>query len=139
MRLAIVGSRDFPNLHLVTDYLDGQRGDIECIVSGGARGVDLHAEVWARGVGLPVVSFRPVKMGQVWKVDRVELHGEGFVDHHILQLTYRSFPAAAFVRNGFIIEFADAVTAFLHNSSKGTSDSIRKAREMGNLKDIIHG
>lgn len=114
----------------------------ECIVSGGARGVDQAAEAWAVDHSIPYVSFRPLKRGfGNWAIDRVTYSGDPnhFYDHDLLPGSYETFAAAAFVRNGFIVEFADQVVAFHYGKSHGTRDSIAKARHAGNLRDVVHG
>lgn len=141
MRLAVVGSRDFQELWMVDDYLNQHHNDIESIVSGGARGVDRRAEGWGMRNSISVVSFRPHRLVQDrnhWCVQRHILTG---VDSEFTTLPtrYRNFAGAAFVRNTFIVEFATDVVAFWDGHSIGTQDSIRKARELGNLKDIING
>ena len=149
MRLAVVGSRDFPDRRVVDAYLDCVKGDLEleidCIVSGGARGVDQTAEAWAMRNYIALVSFRPVKSlcpGE-YEVRRLmwPVYGQVFGESAVAVLpgTYPSFAAAAFVRNRFIVEFADQVVAFWHRDSHGTRDSIAKARSLGNLRDVISG
>lgn len=146
MRLAVVGSRDFPDRRVVDAYLDCVKGELEldCIVSGGARGVDNYAEAWAVRHDIAVVSFRPTKAADGrWAVRRMSWPFQPpmycIPDVTVLPGTYPSFAAAAFVRNRFIVEFADAVVAFHHRDSHGTRDSIAKARELGNLRDVVYG
>jgi hypothetical protein len=141
IRLGVVGSRDFPSALLVFDTLDAiaREVQIDCVVSGGARGVDRMGEEWAGANGFPVVSFRPRQLqDRTWVVDRYHFDP---VLHHPKQVklpgVYPSFAAAAFVRNGFIVEFADGVVAFWDGHSRGTKDSIDRAREAGNLLDIV--
>jgi hypothetical protein len=143
VRLAVVGSRDYPRLEEVAAYLDEVRymgeDEPECIVSGGARGVDQAAEAWAREHQVPVVSFRPAKRAPTnWYIERWETAGPGHTVH-VLPGSYETFAAAAFVRNGFIVEFADQVVAFHYGKSHGTRDSIARARHAGNLRDVVHG
>lgn len=136
IRLGVVGSRGMSPVPVLR-YLYDRNDDIECIVSGGARGADRTAEEWAMVRGVTVVSFRPVEYHDGWGiVRRTFMRGQLDGEAH-LPGQYRSFGAAAFVRNGFIVEFADEVVAFWDGKSKGTADSIRRARECGNLRDIV--
>lgn len=110
MKLAVVGSRDFPYQWMVTEWLSGCNWLRE-IVSGGARGVDLWAEEWADCNGWPTMIFLP--------------------DWDALG------KSAGFVRNQQIVEYADEVVAFQHNESKGTHHTIKLAREAGKLMEVI--
>lgn len=103
MKIAIVGSRDFPNMQLVIDYVKGlPPGTI--VVSGGARGVDRTAAVTAHEAGLVVVEYR---------ADWTKGKGAGFE------------------RNRLIVAQADRVVAFWDGQSRGTLDTIEKARKAG--------
>ena len=50
-KVAIVGSRDFPDMVAVTDYVNELPQDTR-VISGGARGVDTVAEKAARDRGM---------------------------------------------------------------------------------------
>lgn len=149
MRIGVVGSRDFVALHKVDEYLSALRASAmgndepEAVVSGGARGVDQRAEDWAMRKGVVLVSFRPKPATtHAFHIERWTYtpspEGPG---PEIVRLPglYPTFRAAAFVRNGFIVEFSDQVAAFWDGHSKGTADSISKARAEDKLRDIIHG
>jgi len=106
-KVAVVGSRDYPDLELVRKFVRGlaeHDRDIT-VVSGNARGVDRVAEKEARKIGLSVVSL-PAD----W-----DAHG----------------PVAGFLRNGRIIEQCDALAAFWDGSSNGTEDTVNKAVAAG--------
>lgn len=104
MKIAIVGSRNFKPLSKVTEYVHTlEQGTV--VVSGGARGVDKTAEIAATAAGLTVEVFLPD-----W-----EKHGR----------------RAGIFRNTKIIEFCDQLVAFWDEESRGTQDSIRKARIAG--------
>lgn len=108
-RVAIVGSRDFPNLDQVQEYVRTlPAGTI--VVSGGARGVDSTAEDEARRCGLTVVSIRPD-----W-----ERYGK----------------RAGFLRNKDIVIFAEKVVAFWDGKSKGTAHSIELAKDYGTVVEV---
>lgn len=109
-RVAIVGSRDYPYLGLVREFVNSLPLHVE-VVSGGARGVDRTAEFAARARGLSVRSI-PAD----WNT-----HGR----------------AAGFLRNTEIVAAADEVVAFWDGRSRGTFDTINKARAAGKPVRII--
>lgn len=102
MKIAIVGSREFPRLDLVSDYVQALPTST-VVVSGGATGVDTVAENSARKKGLEVVIFRPE-----WKK-----YGR----------------AAGFLRNYKVVEEAEKVIAFWDERSRGTQHVIAAARK----------
>lgn len=111
MRVAIVGSRDFPRLDLVRRYVrELPPGTV--VVTGGARGVDRAAEEEARAQGLEVV---------VHLADWVELGR-------------RAGP----VRNTVVVAESDLVVAFWDGRSKGTRDVVSKAERMGKTLRIVY-
>lgn len=144
MRLAVVGSREWPEEERVGMYLTTLHDAevIDLIVSGGARGVDRLAEAWARRNRVPVVSFRPLNVDpdsfRGWAIRRVSIGADGRETFYILPERYPGFAPAAFVRNGYIVEWADEVVAFWDGHSRGTRDSVAKARELGVLRDVLH-
>jgi hypothetical protein len=96
-RLAVVGSRDFPDLDWVSYEVSQLLADT-ILISGGARGVDSVAEDAARAVGLTVRVYKPD-----WKK-----YGKG----------------AGFIRNKQIVDDCDELWAFWDGRSKGTKHSI---------------
>lgn len=110
VRLAVVGSRDFPYPWLVDAYLSYKRFDE--LVSGGARGVDSLAQEYA---GMNHIPFREFPAD--W-----DTHGK----------------AAGFIRNAEIVEYATDVVAFHYGDSKGTAHTIGLARKAGKLREVIH-
>lgn len=109
MKIAIVGSRDYPNAKAVISYVEGIH-PYDTVVSGGARGVDTTAEQAARFCGLSVEVF-PAD----WKK-----HGK----------------AAGFIRNKEIVDFSDRVVAFWDGKSRGTLNTIEYARRAGKPVEI---
>lgn len=108
-RLAIVGSRHFPDLGAVRAFVQGvhaQDPTVE-IVSGGAVGVDLGAQIEAQRLGMTVRVFLPLWRGP-----------DGRGDYN---------PRAGFERNQTIVEYADEIVAFWDGISRGTQDAIRRA------------
>jgi hypothetical protein len=107
MKVAIVGSRDYPDKQQVVDYVNNLPEDT-IVVSGGAIGVDTWAEEAARERGLP----EPIIFPADWK---------------------RYGKSAGFRRNYDIAKEADRVVAFTIGSN-GTADTINHARKLG--KDL---
>ena len=103
--LAIVGSRNFANEWLVRETVRrlAVKNPELTIVSRGAKGVDSWAENEAVKCNLKTLIFLPD-----W-----ELYGR----------------AAGFVRNQQIVDASDAVLAFWDGISKGTLNSLNKARK----------
>jgi predicted Rossmann fold nucleotide-binding protein DprA/Smf involved in DNA uptake len=104
--MAVVGSRSFDDQELLERTLDDQcrAVHIDKIVSGGARGADALAEIWADRCGIQTQIFLPD-----W--DR---HGR----------------SAGFIRNRLIVENCDELVAFWDGKSRGTLHSIELARSM---------
>lgn len=111
MKIAIVGSRDFPRLDAVEAYVYGLPADT-IIISGGARGVDSTAVDAAVFFGLQVRVIRP---------------------------DYARYPprVAPIMRNTQIVEECDALVAFWDGRSRGTADAIAKARAMGKRVSVV--
>lgn len=110
MRIGIVGSREFSRLDLVRARIDDFPGGVT-VVSGGARGVDLEAERYAREKGLEVV------------VCLADWDGLG--------------KKAGFIRNQQIVDESDWVVAFWDGKSRGTADTVKKAKAAGKLVDVV--
>jgi len=113
MRIAIVGSRDYPDLRAVwmfVERLAARRPDA-VIISGGAPGVDTVAAVAGRWYGLEVVEHEAE-----WE---------------------RLGKMAGFARNSTIVNDADMLIAFWTGVSTGTVDSIEKARQKGIKVKVI--
>lgn len=102
MKIAVVGSRNFPDLGAVKAYVWSLPQDT-VIVSGGARGVDYEAERAAKERGMPVEIF-PADWKQFGK-------------------------SAGMMRNRDIVMAADKVAAFWDGLSKGTANTIDLAKQ----------
>lgn len=114
MRIAIVGSRDYPRWDVIRKYIATlPAGTV--VVSGGARGVDSVAVKDAQLRGLEV---------RVYPADWENL-GKG----------------AGFVRNQQIVDDADKVVAFWDEKSRGTMDTVARAKKAGKPVTIfgLHG
>lgn len=141
MRVGFVGSREFPNLDAVRAAVEQLDAD-DIVVSGGARGVDRAAEAKALDLYLDVISFRPVNIGgdvrrDQWAIDRVMTGIDGVPHRTTLPERYPSFAAAAFVRNGYIVELAERLCVFWDGRSRGTKDSLRKAQAAGMKVSLV--
>lgn len=108
-RIGIVGSRDYPHPSDIKNYVQNlPNGTV--VVSGAARGVDSIAANEARRRGLEIIEF-PAD----WSKGR----------------------GAGFARNGKIVEASDEIVAFWDGKSRGTLDTITKARKAGKPVTII--
>ena len=103
MKLAIVGSRTFRNYDLLNEYLKPHASKISLIISGGAKGADYLAEIFAKENSIPIKIFVPD-----W-----DKYGK----------------KAGYLRNVDIIKACDAVVAFWDGKSKGTEHDIKLADE----------
>ncbi len=107
INIAVVGGRNFKDYALMKKVLTDFIGDdkmVGNIVSGGATGADTLAEKFAAEMNYEMLVFRP---------DRAK-YGR----------------AAPLMRNTQIIENADVVFAFWDGISRGTMDSINKAKKL---------
>lgn len=106
--VAVIGSRNFIK---PDDFLNGMIGENEIMISGGARGVDSEAAKYAESNHIKIIVIKP---------------------------DYERFgKSAPLVRNTEIINLCDRVIAYWDGKSKGTLDSINKARKLGKPVEII--
>lgn len=110
MKVGIIGSRTFNDYDLMVESLKGLK--ITTIVSGGACGADKLAEQYAKEKNIPTKIFLPD-----W-----DKHGK----------------SAGFLRNTDIVNESEIIIAFWDGSSKGTADSIKKAKELNKTTIIIN-
>lgn len=113
MKLAIVGTRN-PSITyeefktLCAPHMSG----VTAFVSGGAKGIDTLASNFAKELSIPIIEYLP---------------------------DYKRYgKAAPLVRNSAIVADADKVLAFVSSESKGTWDSIRKAKKENKQVVIIN-
>lgn len=103
MNLGIVGGRDYTNYQnfkkIVDDYIKNN-GKISKIISGGAKGVDSMAEIYAKDNNIPIEIYKPN-----WKLGK----------------------SAGIQRNTDIVNNCTHLLALPTEKSVGTYDSIRKA------------
>ena len=127
MKVAIVGSREYPRLQAVTTYVRSLPADTQ-IISGGARGVDEQAARAARAFGYRVleVPVDPAGLPEDETERRVE------------------YGKRAYARNTWMVQYADQVVAFVtacaapncrrgpqKHMSHGTAHAISEARRLG--------
>jgi predicted Rossmann-fold nucleotide-binding protein len=109
-RIAVVGSRDYPDLEAVRQFVREQERTT-VIISGGARGVDDAA----------VAEARRLRMAyEVYPADWTR-HGR----------------RAGMIRNAEMVERADAVVAFWDGESRGTKATIEMAKHAGKLQEVF--
>jgi len=120
--IAVIGSRTFKDYSLLKQTLDEliKQFKVEpIIVSGGAKGADSLAKMYAIENKLQIKEFYPDWNNLDHPEARIKIGRFG-----------RKYDAnAGLRRNTQIIEEADIVVAF-HNNSPGTADSLRKARAL---------
>ena len=109
MRVAVIGSRSFDDYPTLVKHLDSLK--ISCIVSGGARGADKMAEIYAKERGIPT---------QIFPADW-DTYGK----------------KAGFIRNRDIVENCDLLVAFWDGESKGTKNSISIAKRINKRIMVI--
>ena len=114
MRTIIAGSRGVTDYAVVCEAMSSIGEDVTEVVSGGAFGVDMLGEQWARNRNIPVKLF-PVTPMQ-WQI-----HGK----------------SAGPKRNRAMAEYASALVAIWDGKSKGTKNMIEEAEKCG-LTIFIH-
>jgi len=116
MKLAIIGSRTFNDYDVLTIWADAAfymfDNDDRVIISGGAKGADSLGKKFAQENKIEYLEF-PAD----W-----DKHGK----------------SAGFVRNQQIVDNCDMILAFWDGKSKGTKDTIDKARKAKKPTFIIY-
>lgn len=114
IKLAIVGSRTFNDYELLKNeilrYFNPE--DIDCIVSGGARGADAIGEQFADEFQIPKVIYKAE-----W-----DKYGK----------------RAGFIRNEYIIKDCTHCIAFWDGESHGTKHGIELCQEMNKPYKVIN-
>ncbi len=109
VKVAVIGSRNFNDYDLVKKTLDDMK--ISLIVSGGAKGADSFGEKYAKEKDINTLIFYPD-----WKK-----YGK----------------AAGMIRNTEIVKNSDIIVAFWDGVSKGTKDSINKAKKLNKQVKVV--
>lgn len=112
MKIGVVGSRSFKDYELLKQTLDSLSFEITQIISGGASGADTLAEWYALEKKIPLKVFRPD-----WK---------------------KFGKRAGFLRNTDIVKNSEHVIAFWDSLSRGTLDSINKAKNLNIPVTIVN-
>lgn len=125
MKIAVVGSRDYPHLDDVRALvrLIASREAEPTIVSGGAKGTDTAAEQAAHEAGLQVVSYRVRSVKDDEHAIEEWRFGprENFVRVMIEEPSWANYTSALLYRDALIAEHADRVVAFRGTEWRGTS------------------
>lgn len=105
MKVAIIGSRSFSDYDFFVKEIESAVpiSDITAIVSGGARGADSLGARFGQDYVIPT---------EIYMADW-QKHGK----------------AAGFIRNSEIVKNSDIIVAFWDGQSRGTQDTMQKARK----------
>lgn len=115
MRLSIVGGRNFNDYALLASTIFNNLCPLDFIteiISGGAKGADTLGADFAENNDIPLKIF-PAEWDKYGK-------------------------SAGFIRNQTIIDNCDVVLAFWNGESKGTADTIEKAKRAKKPTFIIY-
>lgn len=111
MKVIIAGSRTLSNIMFVSMAIQDSKFDVTEIVSGGARGIDLCGEFYAKSRNIPIKRFKA--------------HWDKFGK------------SAGYKRNVQMANYADALIAIWDGKSKGTGHMINIAKEQ-KLKVFVY-
>jgi hypothetical protein len=129
LRLAIVGSRTFTDFNrlqkevLKLFYSD----DINCIISGGAKGADKLAEKFAKLYNKPMIIFKPFN----YYVKNINYCGVLVPIYDVLD------NKLYYTRNKQIVDNCDFLIAFWNGKSGGTKMTINYAKQQNKKYKII--
>lgn len=115
MKLAIVGGRDFNDYALLANTIFSSLCPLDYIteiISGGAKGADHLGADFAENNDIPIRIF-PAEWSKYGK-------------------------SAGFIRNQMIVDACDMVLAFWDGESKGTQDTINKAKKAKKPTFIVY-
>lgn len=113
IKLAVVGSRSFTDYGLLAGEIENtyKEFEIECIISGGARGADTLGAQFAKEKGIPLVELKPE-----W-----EKYGK----------------KAGFIRNIDVINECTHCIAFWDGESHGTKHDIDLCDQRGKPCKVV--
>lgn len=119
MKVIIAGSRSITDFKVIKKAIDLCPFSISEVVSGGAKGVDLLGEKYARENNIPISVFNPL-----WK----ELDTPGAI---VKINRYGRYNARAGIdRNEKMGDYADALLAIWDGWSKGTKHMIEYMKKL---------
>lgn len=128
MKIAIVGSRDFSDYHLLLDTLLPYQDAIQRIITGGATGADALAMRWSETV--------LGREAEVVYPDWYDLTASDVIVKYNRNGTpYNAL--AGLVRNKQIVAQADRIIAFWNGESRGTQHVIRYARKLRKPLEVV--
>jgi YspA, cpYpsA-related SLOG family len=107
MKVIIAGSRSINNFDAIEQATSNCQFEITEVVSGGARGIDLLGEYWARKNQIPIKRFD--------------------ADWNNLGRS------AGYTRNVLMSDYADALIAIWDGQSRGTKHMIQRMKIKGKL------
>ena len=111
VKIAIIGSREFTNMELVSETLFQKLHHLDVeVITGGARGIDKYAEEYCKRKGIPCEVIKPINPKD--------------------KLSY-------LFRNIEIITKADRILAFWDGKSKGTKFVIDYSKARKKNLDLI--
>ena len=113
MRVAIVGSRRFPEPDRVNDYVNTLPAG-SSIITGSASGVDAAATKAARAKGIPI-QVMPASFDEAADASK------------------------SVARNQRLIDASDVLVAFWDGSSKGTRATVERALDAGKEVHVFVG
>jgi hypothetical protein len=125
MDIGFTGSRDYPRPDLVANFVRviARKYPDATIVSGGRGNVDETAEKTGEDCGLAVISYIPHE--NHIEVRKLDPANGAWLNSTVLG--HNNFVRNCFLRNNSIA-FCDRVIAFWDLKSRGTADTISKAR-----------
>ena len=107
MKLLIAGSRSITSFDL-SPYIPDEA---DLIITGGAKGIDTLAEVWAEERGIPTVTVKPC----------YEKYGR----------------AAPILRDEEMVDMTDAVLVIWDGTSRGSKHTAEYARKKGKPLTVV--
>ena len=109
-KLLIAGGRDFNNYSLLEQNINSN--NIECIISGCAKGADTLAIKYGINHNIPIEKY-PAQ----W-----DLYGK----------------SAGYIRNKIMVDKATAIICFWDGHSKGTKNTIELAKKTKKILKIVY-
>lgn len=133
--VAFVGSRKYASPEKVKErfHKELENGPFHLVSGGCPNSPDTWAQTLGEIAGVPMTIYKPERPNfspdGLFVITVLEYDEMGEVTKKKLPNKFHTFGQAAFFRNGRIAE-ADKVIAFWDGESKGTKDTIDKARAL---------